>query len=171
MKHHLGIMTLTISALLVMAGCVSFLAIRGVFRSPQAALAAFVAPRPRTAEDQLGDPLILTGRRAVPLVSAAIADRSFPNRRYAIGYLGGTGDPRAIPALERLVTDSLETDYIRADALESLACISSAKADSLAIPLLKASRTLSNAASQVFDGPFCSLSKRTFWDALLARHG
>jgi HEAT repeat protein len=146
------------------------LATSGVFRSPDAAMRAFLAPDRQVGEDQLADPLILTGTRAVPLVAASVRDRQLRYRRYALAYLGWAQDERALPVLRSIVEDSSEHDYFRADALEAIACIRVGSGDSLAARFAKDTGLVGRTASQVFDGPFCPPGDRTFWDAFVGRH-
>jgi hypothetical protein len=121
-------------------------------------------------EDQLADPLILTGTRAVPLVVAGVRDRQLRYRRYALAYLGWARDERALPVLRAILEDSSEQDYFRADGLEAIACIRITSGDSLAARFARDTGVVGRSASQVFDGPFCPPGDRTFWDALVGRH-
>jgi hypothetical protein len=131
---------------------------------------AFLGPNREVGEDQLTDPLILTGSRAVPLVVSRIADRNLPYRRYALGYLGWAADSRALPALIQIVEDTTELSYFRGDALEAIACTRVGLGDSLASRFVHDTGFLGATASQVFDGPFCPPEGRSFWDALIGQH-
>jgi len=89
--------------------------------SPQQALNEFYAHR--GAEDQLMDPLIVSGVEVVPLVITEIENPSMVKRRYAIGALGNIGDKTSLPVLEKILGDDAEEDYIRCDALNSISMI------------------------------------------------
>jgi hypothetical protein len=106
----------------------------------------------------------------VPVVARAVLSRRLQHRDHAITYLGWARDRGALEALERLLSDSAEHEEIRAAALESIACITVARGDSLAAQWIHGTGALSQAASRVFDGPRCPLDERTFLDALLSRH-
>lgn len=104
-----------------------FLAIGGLlyFRvapgSPEEALEKFHSAQ--VAEDQLIDPLILAGKKVVPLLIKEIEDKNMQQRRYAIAALGHLEDPSALPPLENIFKDVSEIDYYRCDALESMALL------------------------------------------------
>ena len=55
--------------------------------SPENAIKEFKESKDK-AEDQIMDPLILCGKKVIPLVMKEIEDTNMPNRRYAIAYLG-----------------------------------------------------------------------------------
>ncbi len=84
------------------------------------------------AEDEWADPLILTGRGAVPSILAEVTNRSMPRRHYAIWYLGLSGDRRSLPVLETILNDVTESEYARADALVAIAMIDEAQGLALA---------------------------------------
>ena len=71
-------------------------------------------------EEELSDPLIHAGRAMTAPICEAIAHKDMKYRRYAIGALGQTGDPSAIPQLESILKNITEQDYFRADALKSI---------------------------------------------------
>ena len=84
------------------------------------------------AEDQLMDPLIISGYEVVPLVIDDILDKDMKRRRYAIGALGNIGDKSAISTLEQILMDKSEDSYIRCDAINSIAMIDYGKGKELA---------------------------------------
>ena len=103
-------------ALIALAGGWLF---RYSFRDPQAALLDFCEAKGR-ANDQLMDPLILCGRKVVPLVLDALRDPDMPRRGYAIRFLGHRSYREAIPVLEEILNNDTEVIYFRAAALRSL---------------------------------------------------
>lgn len=101
-------------------------------------------PRYRTAwrefyhggysEIDLGSSLVRVGEPIVPSVCRAIADRNMKRRRYAISALGWIGDRRAIPSLQKVLSEATELQELRADALEAIYRISPRLAHRLAPP-------------------------------------
>src|SRR5438552_648446 len=117
---------------LIAGGGLAWSHIEGPLRDPRAALDDFYSDAGR-AEDQLIDPLVLNGRRVVPLVIEAVKDRCMPRRRYAISFLGSGRYREAVPVLEGILGDSSEIDYFRADALEALFQIDTSRAKAIAL--------------------------------------
>jgi len=99
-------------------------------RSAESALQRFYASD--DAEEQLMDPLLLSGKTVVPRLTQEIERKDMPRRRYGIIALGHIGDERAVPVLTRLAMNPEEEDFIRGDALESVARIDRAAARRLA---------------------------------------
>jgi HEAT repeat protein len=155
---------------LLVGGPAILLGAAGAFRSPEAALAAFVAPGREVGEDQIAVPLLITGSRSVPIVAAAVKDRQLPYRRYALGYLGWAGDSRALPSLAPILDDSTELDYFRADALEGIACIDKVRGDSLSRQYSADTGILGWEAREVLAGSGCRAKDRSFWDVLFGGH-
>jgi len=60
------------------------------------------------AEDQLTDPLIVTGCRSAGVVAREIANPGMRYRRYAIGHLGNRRCRAAEPALVKIVENPRE---------------------------------------------------------------
>ena len=143
--------------------------VQGPLRDPQAALDDFYAGRDR-AEDQLIDPLVLNGRRVVPLVMSAVTDRNMPNRRYAIGFLGSGRYREAVPVLERILADDAEIHYFRADALEALSQIDAPRARQLAAAHRSRADYLGESARAVVAGARGLGVDRSFLQALLHAH-
>lgn len=141
-------------------------------KSPELALKSFYERE--VAEDQIMDPLILSGPGVIPLLQKELTNPGMTNRRYAIGALGNLGNKSALPILGNLASKKSEIDYIRCDALvaigmidyqeglrvtnnareEGLQCLSGIKDDHDYARWLK-----SNAP------------RRTYLQALLGRHG
>ena len=161
---------LIFSLILVLGLLVLWFASVGVFNTPQGAVLAFTSPAYRVPEEAIADPLMVTGKRAVPAVIAAVRDRTMPRRAYAIGYLGWAADQRALPVLEEILADSTERPDMRAVALEAIACIRIAAGDSLAALIGQDTTALGQAASRVFDGPECMFEGRSIWDAMSHTH-
>lgn len=110
---------LLLLAIAVLVLVMPFIIARGVFRSPAAALEEFHSQRD-VAEDQLADPLIVTGCRSAQVVAREIANPAMQYRRYAIGYLGNRRCRAAMPALTSILANPREEEYFRADALEAI---------------------------------------------------
>lgn len=68
----------------------------------------------------LMDPLILGGKKIVPLIIREVQRPDMPRRRYAINFLGNGGYAEAVPSLEKILQDETELDYVRGDALEAM---------------------------------------------------
>jgi len=110
----------TAGGLTLFAGALIWVAIdTGPLRDPEEALRDFYQGRNR-AEEELIDPLLLNGSRAVPLVISALPNKEMPKRRYAIGFLGIGGYRSALPVLEDILTDGSDPFYVRRDALEAI---------------------------------------------------
>lgn len=107
-----------LAGLLAIGGLLYFQVVPG---SPEEALKKFHSAQ--VAEDQLIDPLILAGKKVVPLIMKEIIDKNMQQRRYAIAALGHLEDPSALPTLENIFKDVSEIDYYRCDALESIALL------------------------------------------------
>ena len=116
---------LAIGAFLVHANTESY-TWKFAFANPQQAMAHFYAYghggpyRPGPAEDMLYDPLILSGRRVVPLVVAAVKGKNMPKRRYALAFLGNGRYRQALSVLEGILADPDEKPLIRAVALKAI---------------------------------------------------
>ncbi len=104
-------------------------------------------------ECTLTDPLWDGGAQVVPLVVTAIADRTMPRRRYAIGFLGEFGDRRAMDVLTRIASDRDEDSLFRADALKALARIDSEQAHQLAGSMRNPEGLLAEYVDQIRTGP------------------
>jgi len=94
----------------------------GPLRNPQKALDDFMYSDDR-AESQSMDSLILTGGRIVPLITKEIKSKNMPRRRYAISFLGNGSYAEALPALEEILNDPTEVQYIRHDAAVAISMI------------------------------------------------
>jgi hypothetical protein len=67
--------------------------------SPENALEIFYSYN--GAEDELMDPLLLAGRKVIPLLIEQIKHQNMPKRRYAILAVGHLGDSSSLPILEK----------------------------------------------------------------------
>jgi len=148
--------------------CLVWARAEGPLRSPEAAFEDFTKAKDR-AEDQLTDPLVLAGPRVRPLVHAAVKDRAFQRRRYAIGYLGCAKYAAATPTFRAILTDESEKDYFRADALEALWLIGHADALRLADGYSGRADSLGQVARGLLAGTWPQ-SCRSWRDAFLHTH-
>jgi hypothetical protein len=139
-------------------------------RTPEEAMAAFYAQRNDgiTAEDQLIDPLVLAGDRAVPVVLREVVRAEMPLRRYAISFLGNAQSPEAVPVLQRILENSAEEDVFRGDALEALWAIGVPGREALAQRFASREDYLGQTASRLLAG--YKPERRTYWQALRHRH-
>jgi hypothetical protein len=141
--------------------------------NPQAALTSFYERQ--VAEDQIMDPLILSGSEVVPLLQQEIKNPQMPNRRYAIGALGNLGEMQSVKILEEIAKSTSEVDYIRCDALTSIAMIDATEAIRVAESIVANSPAcISDALRALKADPAKWLSsnapRRTHFQALLGRH-
>ncbi len=148
---------------------VGILSWRGAFRSAEDAFSVFISSN-NLAEDQLMDPLILVGRDTVPLVIERIQERELPKRRYAIGFLGNIQAKDAIPVLTKILDDESEEDVVRGDALKAIAMIDLSLGTVIARSYLDRGDHLSKIAQTILSEDAKLLSRRSYSDALLARH-
>ncbi len=143
----------------------------GVWRPrPETALQQFYAPGKDAAENMLMDPLILAGEPVVSLVMAEIQNKNMPNCRYAIGFLGNGSYRQALPVLEKILNDTSELDYVRADSLEAIYLIDAQRGTSRAAALKNESALLGATAQEIINGKRLRHDRRTYFDALLGRH-
>lgn len=138
--------------------------------SPEDAMRQFYAPGNDVAEDMLMDPLILAGESVVPLVLAEIQNKNMPNRRYAIGFVGNGSYRQALPVLEKILNDSSEVDYFRADSLEAIYLIDTQFGVNQAMALKNEPNLLGTIAKEIVSRERPNQNKRTYFDALLGRH-
>ena len=139
--------------------------------SPQTALQDFRDPDSARKRDQRMDPLILSGRRVVPLVMSAL-DRdelSRSRREEAVRFLGNGGYTEAIELLKEMFADSGEPESIRAEALRSIALIDRDLATEYARGYMRDLSAIGNLARELDRGDTDLLKRRTYWDALLRR--
>ena len=143
--------------------------LEGPLRDPNDALQDFYEAKGR-AEDQLIDPLILAGRRVVPLIIANLPNKEMRLRRYAIGFLGNGGYVEALPTLERILKDESEIYYFRADALLAIYQISQTRAKELAPLYVNGQELLGRFAGDIVAGKNPVYFKRSYWDAFRHVH-
>jgi hypothetical protein len=141
----------------------------GPLRNPEEALEDFYEARDR-AEDQLRDPLILNGRRVVPLVLKEIPNKDMRLRRYAISFLGNGRYSEALPMLEAILNDESEIYYFRSGALEAIFHISQARAKELAPNFVNGQELLGEVAREIVAGRYTIRYERSYWDAFRRAH-
>ena len=144
-----------------------FVVYRWSHPTPESVLADFYASKVR-AEGMLMDPLILHADRVIPLVIREVERPDMPRRRYAIGFLGQTGAREALPLLHRILTNSQERDYFRADALKAIYYIDPPDGKRLAYDHSAATNFLGYVAKMIVDGAPRISDRRTYWH--IGRH-
>ncbi len=138
-------------------------------RNPEETLIDFYETKYR-AEGQLKDPLILNGRRVLPLVLSDLPNKDMPRRRYAIGYIGDGGYVEALPVLQSILKDETELNYFRADALEAIFQIDKPLSEKLAKQYVDEPDLFGRVATQIVNGKSPIYSKRTYWEAFIGLH-
>jgi hypothetical protein len=141
----------------------------GPLRNPGEALEDFYEAKDR-AEDQLMDPLILTGRSVVQLVLKELPNKDMRLRRYAIGFLGNGRYSEALPLLEVILNDESEIDYFRADALRSIFQISQSRAREMAQNFVNGQELLGEVARKIVAGKTPIIFERSYWEAFRRVH-
>jgi hypothetical protein len=141
----------------------------GPLRNPGEALEDFYEAKDR-AEDQLMDPLILTGRSVVPLVLKELPNKDMRLRRYAIGFLGNGRYSEALPLLEAILNDESEIDYFRSDALRSIFQTSQSRARELAPNFVNGQEFLGEVAREIVAGKNPIYFERSYWEAFRQVH-
>jgi hypothetical protein len=150
--------------------CVAYWAFAaGPLRAPEDALQDFYEAKDR-AEDQLMDPLILNGRRVVPLVLDAVQQRDMDKRRYAIGFLGNGRYGEAIPTLEAILHDDSERDLFRGDALEAIWQMDPDQGLNWARQYQNREDYLGRIAMEILNGSDLVGGRRSYLEALLHVH-
>ena len=152
-------------ALVFVSGYVVY---RWLHPTPEDVLADFYAGAGR-AENMLMDPLILHADRVASLLIREVERPDMPHRRYAIGFLGQAGVREALPLLHRILTNSQEQDYFRADALEAIYSMDRCEGRRLASDYTAATNFLGYVAGKIADGSHVS-GRRTYWQALTGHH-
>lgn len=153
-----------LAGLLAIGGLLYFQVVPG---SPEEALEKFHSAQ--VAEDQLIDPLILAGKKVVPLLIKEIKDKNMQQRRYAIAALGHLEDPSALPTLENIFKDVSEIDYYRCDALEAIALLNPSIGRALAKEHTGSSIScISQLSSALVAGKLPN--RRTYLQALIGWH-
>lgn len=118
-------------------------------------------------EETLMDPLILAGDKVVPLVLENIRNKQMPKRRYAIEFLGNGTIRQALPALEELVKNNTEEDFIRGDALQAIYRIDQGLGREIAQKYKDAPALLGGIAKNIIAGSI-SLERRSYFTSFLA---
>ena len=138
----------------------------GPLRDPEETLKDFYDGKYR-AEVQLKDPLILNGRRVLPLVLNALPKKDMLKRRYAIGFVGGGRYVEALPVLTSILIDESELNYFRADALKAIYQIDKSLSHKLAEQYTSEPDLFGEVAAQIINGKSPIYSTRTYWDAFI----
>lgn len=141
----------------------------GPLRNPNEALKDFNEAKGR-AEDQLMDPLILTGRGVVPLVLKELPNKDMRLRSYAIGFIGNGRYSEALPILEVILGSESEINYFRADALKAIFQISQGRAKELAPNFVNGQESLGEVAREIVAGKTPIYFERSYWDAFWHVH-
>ena len=118
-------------------------------------------------EETLMDPLILAGDKVVPLVLENIRNKQMPKRRYAIEFLGNGAIRPALPALEELVKNNTEEDFIRGDALQAIYRIDQVLGTEIAQKYKDAPALLGGITKNIIAGSI-SLERRSYFTSFLA---
>jgi len=132
--------------------------------TPQAAYEGFCSED--VPEALLMDPLIMCGRRVVPIVLANIRDSGMPKRIYAIGFLGNGRYREALPALREVLNRGYEDEQVRRCALESIWMIDDQEGARTSKDFLGRSDLLGETAREIQCARH-SPRRRTYWDALM----
>lgn len=146
---------------------VVWLTIAKPWLSPEQILQLFHSDTATVFENMLMDPLILGGKKVVPLVISEVQRRDMPRRRYAIGFLGNGSHGEAVPILKKILEDETEKDYIRGDALIAIYQIDISLGKKEAGLYIARQDYLGEIARQVTKGTVIATARRTYLQALL----
>jgi hypothetical protein len=116
------------------------------------------------------DPLILAGKKVVPLIIEKIQDRNMQRRRVAIDFLGNGSYKQALPVLEKIMKDETEENRFRAAALISVFKIDKNYGRQFAQQYKDNEDDLGKAARDILDHKDYLKYRRTYLDALFRRH-
>jgi len=143
-----------------------------LYISPKYALNQFL--KRECAEDQLINPLIISGKKVIPYLMKEIDNKKMHRRRYAISALGHIGDENIIPFLMGILNDDKEIYYFRYDSLEAISMIDIEKAKKVArIFVNKEIDLVSEFCKELIESKNprkIVRKKRTIWEAILDRH-
>jgi len=155
-----NIILLCLVTLLCVSGCST--------RSPEAALEEFYNYNEPGNESL--DPLILAGKKAVPLVIEKVKDKNMPRRRLAIEFLGNGSYEQSLPVLKQIMTDDSEEAHFRATALIAVFQIDEELGRRFAQENKDKADDLGEAARDILESKEYLRSRRTYFDALIGRH-
>jgi len=160
-----------LAIILCAAGIGAVRGLRYARPSSEKALADFRDPNSTRKRDQRMDPLILAGRRVVPLVMDALErdELSLSRRVEAVRFLGNGGYTEALELLKEMFADSGEPEGVRVEALRSIALIDRDLATEYAQGYLKGLSGIGGVARNLDRGDEDAFKRRTYWDALLQR--
>lgn len=161
-------------AVVLNIGIMAFNMYSRIPKNPEVAVKLFYERE--VAEDQLMDPLILAGSGVIPLLERDLLNPDMPRRRYAITALGVIGEKSALPVLSKaLRIDADPDDYIQCDVLTAIAMIDHAEGLRAASKVYKTDTGCVAEIQRGLQGDYVrwrkSLDKRTYFQALLGRHG
>lgn len=137
------------------------------WHSPEQILARFYSYA--ASEDELMDPLILGGKKVVPVVVSKLIEPEMPRRRYAIAFLGNGRYAEALPVLKNILEEEREIDYVRADALEAIYRIDQQLGLTSARSYANRADRLGRMSEQILREPSRLEGHRSYLDALLGR--
>lgn len=120
-------------------------------------------------EELLMDPLILGGKKVVPLVLVKVKLPDMPFRRYAIEFLGNGEYPEAVPVLDAILKDEREIDYIRGDSLVALYRIDQTLGIETAKTFADRQDYLGRMSQDVLAKSLRLAIRRSYFDAVLGR--
>ena len=155
---------------LVFAGFVigAFLMVSCSLASPEETLEEFYQYHEPGRESL--DPLILAGKRVVPLVIERIQDKTMPRRMLAIEFLGNGSYDEALPVLESILNDTFEQENMRATALIAIYQIEPQKGTRDALRYQGESGEFGKVSRDILAKKDYLDYRRTFFDALVRRH-
>jgi hypothetical protein len=116
------------------------------------------------------DPLILAGKKVVPLVIEKVKNKNMPRRRLAIEFLGNGSYEQALPVLKQIMTDDSEEAHFRAAALIAVFQIDEESGKRFAQENRYKADDLGEVARDILESKEYLKSRRTYFDALIGRH-
>jgi hypothetical protein len=146
------------------------------WESPEKSLEKFYTygqdPKDAVAEDMLMDPLILAGKRVVPLVIQEARKKDMPKRGYAIAFLKNGGYKEALPFFMQILEDDCEDVLSRSNALKAMYVIDKKAAEAYIFKYQNRDDQIGKMARGLKDGntKFTSTDSRSFWEAFWGIH-
>lgn len=135
------------------------------WKSPESWLEDFYSNS--SSEEKIIDPLLLAGQKVIPLVLTSIKDKEMKKRRYAIEFLGYSGEKKSLLVLQEIFNDKSEKDYIRGDALEAIYHIAPESGKKIAHNYSYEEEYISMVAKEIINSKSGSIEKRTLIDAMI----
>lgn len=129
-------------------------------------------PKDAVAEDMLMDPLILAGKKVVPLVIQEARKKDMSKRGYAIDFLKNGGYKEALPFFKQILEDDYENVFSRSDALKAIYLIDKKVAEVYIFKYQNRDDQIGKMARGLKDGntKFTSNDSRSFWEAFWGIH-